>query len=81
MRNPGPRQTHFDTTKGTAEHQVVQIAQVADSEDASGHLSKTGAERKIVVLKDDVAKLRFFKSARHHYCGARRAIFRRIQTK
>jgi hypothetical protein len=81
VRNPSTRQTHFDTTKGAAEHQVVQIAQMANSEDASSHLSETGAEREITVLQNDTSKVCLFEAARHQYRCARRAVLRGIQAK
>ena len=64
MRNTEARQAHLNAAERAAKHQIIEVAQVTDAEDAAGNLSESGPKREIVMLKDDGSKLNFVESVR-----------------
>ena len=56
VRHAGQRQAHLDAAERAGQHEVVEIAQVADAEDLVLHLAETGAEREVEALQDDGAQ-------------------------
>ena len=55
-REANPVEPHLDAGQGAGEHQIVEIAQVADPEHPPGELAETVAERQVVTLEDGRAQ-------------------------
>ena len=64
MRNTEAPQAHLNAAKCPAKHQIVEVAEVADTENAAGYFSESGPEREIVMLQDDGSKFHFIESIR-----------------
>src|SRR5213078_2252915 len=51
MRNRGERKPHLHARERAAEHEIVQIAQVADAEDLAGDLAQALAQRHVEAVE------------------------------
>src|SRR5947209_20250813 len=52
-RNARRRQAHLDAAQRARQHQIVEVAEMADAEDFSLQSSEPGAERHGEALEDD----------------------------
>src|SRR5207247_1408909 len=48
--------THFDAAQRPSEHQIAEIAQMADAEQSTSQLSESGSERHVEALENDVTQ-------------------------
>src|SRR2546421_9263279 len=55
MRDPGAVQPHLDPAQGAAQHQIVEMAEMADTEDLALHFAEPGAERHVEAVENDLA--------------------------
>ena len=56
MRHATDRQTHLDTAQCAGQHQIVEVAEVPDTEGAAFELAEAHAERHVEALEDGLAK-------------------------
>src|ERR1700753_4352620 len=79
MRNVGEIEAHFDTRKGSHQHQVVEMADMADPERLALELAQTGPERHVEIVEHHLAIGVGVVAIWHHDSGQRRRIPVRIQ--
>src|SRR6266851_3382187 len=72
-RHAGELETHLDARERSHEHQVVEVAEVADAEDLSRELAQALAERHVEVPQHHRAEAVRVLARRHHHRGERRA--------
>ena len=60
---------HFRARDGAEQHQLVEVAQMADTEHLAGDFRQTGAEREVVALVGGLDDLGGVKAFRHHDGG------------
>src|SRR5688572_20395125 len=51
-RHPGEPEPHLDACEGAHQHEIVEIAQVADTEHLAAELGEPGAKRQVEGLED-----------------------------
>src|SRR5260370_40263969 len=54
VRNSGTVQSHLDPCQGAAQHQIVEMPEVADAEHLAAQFAETGAERHVKALENDL---------------------------
>src|SRR3970282_185491 len=54
VRRAGELEAHLDACQSAAKHEIVEIAQVADAENAAGELPQARTPRHIEGLEDDL---------------------------
>src|SRR6266699_788465 len=69
VRNVREREAHLDAGEGAGEHQIVEVAEVADPEYFPGELPQSGAERHVVGFEDDLAQRVGVVAGGHHHRG------------
>src|SRR5258708_19903225 len=80
MRHPGDTQPHLDAAQRAGEHEVVEIAEMADAEDLVGEPAEAGAERHVETLEDGPAQPVGAVPLRHEDGGQRARILARLAT-
>src|SRR5579863_2011418 len=56
VRNLGERKTHLHAAQCSGQHEIVEIAQMANAKNFSVHLSQAVAERHVELLEDQFAQ-------------------------
>src|SRR4029077_892099 len=79
VRNAGAVEAHLDPAQRAAQHQIVEMAEMADAEDPALHLAEPGAERHVETVEDDVAHPVGVKAVGHQDRGQRTRIFPRVR--
>src|SRR5437762_10401138 len=56
MRHARQLESHLHTAQSAREHEIVEVAEVADAEDLVLQAPETGAQRHIEMIEHDLAK-------------------------
>ena len=78
-RHAGRREPHLDAAERAGEHEVVEVAEMADAEDLAFQLAEPRAERHVEPFEHDLAKRVGIVTVRHHDRGQRAAVFPRAR--
>src|SRR5436190_6448950 len=78
-RNCSQRKAHFDAGKRAHQHEIVEVAEVADAEHLAAELGEPRAERQIERVEDHLAHAVGILAGRHHYPGERGRLLARIE--
>ena len=78
VRYAGAVQPHLDPAQRAAQHQVVEMAEMADAEDLALQPAEAGAERHVEAVEDDLAQPVGIVPVGHHDRGQRIRILARI---
>src|SRR5205814_8731066 len=78
VRHVGELEPHLDAAERAGERQVVQIAEVPDSEDLPLQLAEPRAERHVEALEHDLTERIRVAPLGHHHGGEHAAVFIRI---
>src|SRR5579859_4363704 len=79
MRYARGVQTHFHACQRANQHEIVEIAKMADTENSAFHFSEASAERDIVLLERNTPKAVRIVPCRGEDRGERIRIFTRIE--
>src|SRR5215831_4515254 len=56
VRNPGAVQSHLDSRQRAAQHQIVEVPEMADAKHLGPNFAEAGAERHVEGFEDDFAQ-------------------------
>src|SRR2546423_1753522 len=70
-RHARGRQAHLDAAQRAGQHQLVEVAEVADAKHLPFEPSKPGAERHVEAVEHDAAKRVRVVTGGHHHGGQR----------
>ena len=78
MRDVGNAKPHFDAAQRAGQHQVVEVAKMANPEDPAGKTRQAVAERHVEMLENGGAEGIGIMAFRHHDSGQRTGIVARF---
>src|SRR5512146_1848917 len=71
VRHAGQSESHLDAAQGSAEHEIVEVAEMADAEHLVRDFAEPAAERQVEMIEHDLAQLHLAVALRHQHGGER----------